>query len=334
VDGKKTCETLWVASSHTGDYHDNMNANMFMQRVEDKLIPTFKVLYPGKRMILVADNAPYHHKREIDSLANTKKAQLVDLCHTHEVTYLDVPLSGARLQAYDDGETDTHDITDMGEYYRVDVHEDVEWLRATTKRSGRECFIPTVQEFRLAIVSWIKDNKPHLLVCQVERALHREGYQFLWTPPYCSELQPIELFWAAGKNYAASLCHNKIKMRETIKYLREGWYGNEDLWEDGSTNITQDGRRRPRKRPANCKGMVSKSLQIAEDKFIPIANGVTGTTLLTLQEDPDYEEATEDMPIDLVVNQVAPTADIGPVAVEDSSSSAESESSDDDEDDE
>ena len=30
ADGKLTVETLCVAQSHTGDYHDNMNSEMFM----------------------------------------------------------------------------------------------------------------------------------------------------------------------------------------------------------------------------------------------------------------------------------------------------------------
>ena len=59
-DGKLTCETLWVAQSSSGDYHENMNSEMFMQWVQDKLIPTFEKLYPGKKMVLVADNAAYH----------------------------------------------------------------------------------------------------------------------------------------------------------------------------------------------------------------------------------------------------------------------------------
>ena len=30
-DGKLTAETLWLAQSHTGDYHDNMNSETCMQ---------------------------------------------------------------------------------------------------------------------------------------------------------------------------------------------------------------------------------------------------------------------------------------------------------------
>ena len=33
----------------------------FMEWVDEKLIPTFKARFPDKKMILVLDNAPYHH---------------------------------------------------------------------------------------------------------------------------------------------------------------------------------------------------------------------------------------------------------------------------------
>ena len=68
--GKTMCEVLWLAQSHTGDYHDNMNSDMFMQWIETRLLPVFEKTYPGKVMVLVANNAPYHHKRRIGSLAS------------------------------------------------------------------------------------------------------------------------------------------------------------------------------------------------------------------------------------------------------------------------
>jgi transposase len=72
-DRKLTCETLWVAQSSSGGYHDNMNSEMFMQWVIEKLIPTFERMYPGEKKILVADNAMYHHKQVIGSVASLSK---------------------------------------------------------------------------------------------------------------------------------------------------------------------------------------------------------------------------------------------------------------------
>jgi hypothetical protein len=56
-DGKLTCKMIWKSSSRSGDYHENMNSNMFMKWIEEKLIPTFERLHPGKTMVLVLDNA-------------------------------------------------------------------------------------------------------------------------------------------------------------------------------------------------------------------------------------------------------------------------------------
>ena len=72
-----------MTQSHTGDYHDNMNSDMFMKWVQEKLVTIFKLKYPGKKMTLVADNVPYHHKREIVSLLSLTKAKLVNLMNTH-----------------------------------------------------------------------------------------------------------------------------------------------------------------------------------------------------------------------------------------------------------
>ncbi len=43
-------------------------------------------------MVLVADNAPYHHKREIGSLASLSKKKLVELMMKHSVEYIDLPI--------------------------------------------------------------------------------------------------------------------------------------------------------------------------------------------------------------------------------------------------
>jgi hypothetical protein len=98
---------FWRASSSSGDYHDNMNSEMFLKWVKDKLVPTFEQLYPGKKMKLICDNAPYHHKREIGSLASKSKLQLIDICNKYNIEYIDVKLNEARNIAMA-----THDIID------------------------------------------------------------------------------------------------------------------------------------------------------------------------------------------------------------------------------
>ena len=72
--------------------------------------------------------------------------------------------------------------------------------RFVFQASTKNPFIPTVDELRRGLLLYISDNHPEYLVCEVEKAMNERGHCILWTPPYTPELQPIELFWAAGKN--------------------------------------------------------------------------------------------------------------------------------------
>jgi hypothetical protein len=38
VDGSLTCETLWLGTSKSGNYHDNISSEMFMMRVRHILV--------------------------------------------------------------------------------------------------------------------------------------------------------------------------------------------------------------------------------------------------------------------------------------------------------
>lgn len=43
-----------------GDYHKNMDYDTFLKWVMNRLFPAFEKKYPGKKLIAVMDNAPYH----------------------------------------------------------------------------------------------------------------------------------------------------------------------------------------------------------------------------------------------------------------------------------
>ena len=62
---------LWVEHSHMGNYHENMNSESSMLWVKHKLVFCGETI-ARENMVLVADNAPYHHKREIGSLLPSK----------------------------------------------------------------------------------------------------------------------------------------------------------------------------------------------------------------------------------------------------------------------
>ena len=112
----------------------------------------------------------------------------------HGVDYIDLPVLVERRESVEG--------TDMGEYLRVDFEDDTMGGIAGRNRPH----VPNVSELRLGMIKYFQENKPELLECKVERSLHDRGHEVLWTPPYCPDLQPIELFWAAGRNHAACGC--------------------------------------------------------------------------------------------------------------------------------
>lgn len=218
-EGLMTAETLWVAQSHTGDYHDNMNSNMFMKCVREKLVPTFKKKYPGKKMVLVADNAPYHHKREIGSLSGLSKAKILELMVKYDVEYLDLSISNdeRRKLAEKEGHVDHQDVQDRGDCVRIEFINDEQSKRASLSNPR----VGTLEELKIAFVTYLKSEKRTALACKVERYLEDEEHGILWTPPYCPELQPIELFWAVGGNNVALQNTFDDKMKDVVKHLRE-----------------------------------------------------------------------------------------------------------------
>ena len=45
-------------------------------------------------------------------------------------------------------------------------------------------------------------HKPKMCKAKLVVDFDARGWIMLFTPPYCADLQPIELWWAAGKNWA------------------------------------------------------------------------------------------------------------------------------------
>ena len=139
---KLTCECLWIAQSHSGDYHDNMNSERFMQWVQQKLSPTFEARYPQKKMILVADNAPYHHAREIGSLASLKKGELVSMMEEMDIDHIDLPYTQERMDLVNSN--DDEDVMDAGGWIRITF--DVDEQQQKAGRGARRARIGTTDE--------------------------------------------------------------------------------------------------------------------------------------------------------------------------------------------
>jgi hypothetical protein len=155
--------------------------------------------------------------------------------------------------------------------------------------------VANTQELKIAFVTYLKENRPDLLECKVEKELREHGHKVLWLLPYCPELNPSELFWAAGKNHAALSYYSGRTMKETVRHLREGWYGNNDTFPVGHSL---------HKAPVDCHKLFVESVKAAATKFVPLCDGISGT-MGALIIDPTYQEDEIDIPIDALVLDLA-----------------------------
>ena len=120
-------------------------------------------------------------------------------------------------------EEDDENVQNRGEVVRIIFCKDEQLQRAGVNKPR----VGTLEELKVSFVHYLKEHDPQQLECKVEQILLDRGHKILWTPPYCPELQPIELFWAAGKNHVAAKFETNQTMRNVVKYLREGWYVRE-----------------------------------------------------------------------------------------------------------
>jgi transposase len=175
------------------DYHDTINGEKFIGWIQTRLLPTFNKIYPGKKMYLVLDNAKYHHHHGPDwfSPSNKKKGPLADFLRQRKVKSITV----------EDGRVIPASKFSADARGKVGGGPTIKQLKTTVKE-------------HLAAHPKINTTVPHQLLSDA-------GYELLYTPPYISELQPIEMIWAFTKGLVAHRSHRSRSVREAVVQTRE-----------------------------------------------------------------------------------------------------------------
>ena len=173
------------------DYHDTINGEKFIGWMQQRLFPTVQKLYPGKKMYLVLDNAKYHHHRGPDwfSPSAKKKGQLADFLRQRKVESITV-----------DG------ITFPASKFSAD---------ARGKAGG-----PTLVQLKTAVKQHLAAH-PGINTTVPQQLMADKHYELLYTPPYVSDLQPIEMIWAFTKSLVARQSHRRRTAHECAVQTRE-----------------------------------------------------------------------------------------------------------------
>jgi hypothetical protein len=174
------------------DYHDTINGEKFIGWIQQRLLPTFRKMYPGKKMYLVLDNAKYHHHRGPDwfSPSSKKKGQLADFLRQRDVSSITV--EGGR--------------TIPASKFSAD---------ARGKAGG-----PTVKQLQTAAKEHLAAH-PEINTTVPQQLFDDAGHELIYTPPYVSQLQPIELIWAFTKSLVARQSFRSRSVDEAAAQTRQ-----------------------------------------------------------------------------------------------------------------
>jgi transposase len=210
-----------AASFDHSDYHETMDGEMFTLWVKNRLLPAFHQLFPGKKMILVMDNATYHRPRDFDWITPYK------MCKTACVTFLE-----------------RHGVTEFtAERDGVEVTFNQAQF---TQRASKKNAAPTVKELQKAVNTYLQQH-PGINKTKIDKLLEPLGHSIVWTPPFVPEVQPIELIWAYVKQVVAS----QYSLNRTIATTRQQ---TDDAFDTITPEMIQ-------KRIAHCHKWINDFLQ-------------------------------------------------------------------------
>ena len=192
-----------MAKSKTGDYHDNMDGEGFSWWLLHRLIPAFKFKYgDDMKMILVMDNAPYHHQMSNElydddvSVAKATKPTLIQVLIKLGVKEVKIPRQGKFLSF-------KVPVTEPAEFtaYNADSSKKRKMPKAPADYPiyNNSPKGPSTEELRHATLELVKEKQPSALASKVEAMFVALGWFIIWTPPYCPKFQPIELVWGGGQ---------------------------------------------------------------------------------------------------------------------------------------
>jgi hypothetical protein len=178
-----------AASFDDSDYHDTIDGDAFTLWMKNRVLPAFEALYPGKRMIVVMDNAGYHKPRDFDWIVPYRMGKAACTSFLEE----------QGLEQFTSQREDS-----------AAVFPKRTWQLHTHNKAA-----PSLKELQAAVKAHLKQH-PGINRTKIDKLLQPLGHFIVWTPPFVPEVQPIELIWACVKQLVAQ----QYTLRRTIEATR------------------------------------------------------------------------------------------------------------------
>jgi hypothetical protein len=204
--GQESCQHFFAGGYVEGDYHQNMDDDMYVNWMRNRFIPAFRAKFPNQKCILVLDNAGYHHAVGEDymKLGGTK-AQLIEKLKKLGMRSIKVKRGGEEKE-----------------------------FKVSTWGGRGGASSPTVKELNDALRVELPKH-PEFQITIVQKMFNQLGWQLLYTPPYTPEVQPIEKVWAYVKHVVASHFTPNRSAASVHADLIMTFYGGDPLSPSGVT---------------------------------------------------------------------------------------------------
>lgn len=231
----------YLGNEVRGDYHDNFDGDTFMLWVKRRLTPAFQARYPGKKMTLILDNAPYHHGKRDDYIAcrpedSPNFSQLYKYCDDLDIQEIkltcDNNSSRRRKIAFDWKDGDPPTTMNFERVPQGGQLKDGHKLRLKKKVAYQGKTFPREAGVMLAeLKAYVRqvclEKAPHRLCSAIVHYFYFDGreWELIWTPPYCCDLQPIEMLWARVKGRLGRTHIRQRKVLELYDDIIVAFYG-------------------------------------------------------------------------------------------------------------
>ena len=170
-------------------------------------------MFPHKHIILVLDNARYHHVRDDDYINPNayNKKDIAQVMIRLGITNVIVsrPCETTRLHTNTTFDSSTFD-----------------------RRGGH--FAPRLDELKEKLRQFLVDHPEHQQTA-VQKLFRNNDHVLIYTPPYTPNVQPIESAWAYVKRYVATQYSSDRTISQLLEQTRRGFYG------DGRLHTALDG---------------------------------------------------------------------------------------------
>ena len=250
-------------------YHGNIDGNMFLQWLHHRLAPAFIASYPGKKMILVMDNASYHNPHEDGwvPVSKMKKEELVAALKMYGITSF---TAEREVEAGEGGEKVMQTVTFDEASFSMDKR----------KGGNRGHPVPGVGEMKKFLSGWLKQH-PEQVVTRTRRFMQERGWRMLFTPPLEPRCQPIEELWGMVKGCVAQQYILGRTMAMTRAHLLAAFY--EYQYKE---KVEEDQHLGPGITARHCRGLIQHSHQWMESFIRDHSHLLAGTlTHLTFRSD-------------------------------------------------